>query len=330
MTSKGSAGGRGGPPPIVYILALLAIGYGTVRLGPGLIQQLVGWRPSPPGLPSTPAPGPQAAGGGLLAGFGQADPASQFPPVASLPAGTAISIDGSTSMVLINEALKAGFSRAFPGSVVTTAAVGTDNGIQALLGGSITVAAISRPLTAEEQGRGLAAVPVASDRIALVVGIDNPFRRGLSRSQVVQIFRGEITSWSTLGGPERPIRVLNRPSVSGTHSAFVKIVLGGQPFGTAPTITTLARDATTPMLRLLGSDGIGYATFGQVADQKTVRVVPIEGTTPEAPSYPFQRPLFYAYRQPAAPAVKAFLGYALSPAGKAEIEAGLKGPPAGA
>jgi phosphate transport system substrate-binding protein len=328
MSPGDSAGGQSRPPPIIYILVVIAIGYGATKLLQPQLQQVAGWRPSLPAMPSMPG-SPKNGTQAVIGGLGQGDPATQFPPVASVPAGTTVSIDGSTSMVLINEALKAGFVGAFPGSVVSTAAVGTDNGIQALLGGSISLAAISRPLTAEEQGRGLAAVPVARDRIALVVGIDNPFRRGLSRSQVVRIFRGEVTNWTTLGGADRPIRVLNRPSVSGTHQAFSTIVLGGQPFGSTPTITTLARDATTPMLRLLGSDGIGYATYGQVADQKTVRVVPVDGTTPEAELYPFQRPLFYAYRQPADPAVKAFLGFALSPAGKAEIEAGLKGPPAG-
>jgi phosphate transport system substrate-binding protein len=44
-------------------------------------------------------------------------------------------------------------------------------------------------------------------------------------------------------------------------------------------------------------------------------VVPINGRTPEAKAYPFQRPLFYAYRYPPYPGVRAFLGYALSPNG---------------
>jgi phosphate transport system substrate-binding protein len=229
-------------------------------------------------------------------------------------------------MVLINQALKATFLQAYPGTVVNTSATGSDNGIQALLGGSVTLAALSRPLTAEEQQRGLVAVPVAKDRIAIVVGIDNPFRRGLSSNQLVQIFRGEITDWATFGGVDRTIRVLNRPSVSGTHKAFQSIVLGGKSFGTTPNIKTLVRDATTPMLQQLGVDGIGYATYGQVADQRTVRVVAIDGSTPEADAYPFQRPLFYAYRQPADPAVKAFLGLALSEAGKTQIATSIKGP----
>ncbi|MCT0212588.1 substrate-binding domain-containing protein [Synechococcus sp. CS-1324] len=317
MSSNDGGSTRSGPPPIIYILLLLVGLAALWTYRPRLANLLKAGAPFPslPGLPQA------SPGGG-----GQGDPAALFPLPASVPAGTTVSIDGSTSMVLINEALKLGFVSAFPGTEVSTAAVGSDNGIQALLGGSITLAAISRPLTAEEQGRGLAAIPVTRDRIALVVGVDNPFRRGLSRRQVQQIFQGEITSWTTLGGVDRPIRVLNRPSVSGTHTAFQAIVLEGRPFGTTANITSLARDATTPMLRMLGSDGIGYATYGQVADQQTVRVLAIDGNTPEAATYAFQRPLYYAYRQPADPAAKAFLGYALSEAGRKRIEAGVQGP----
>ena len=58
-------------------------------------------------------------------------------------------------------------------------------------------------------------------------------------------------------------------------------MLGGGSFGTGPNFTTLDRDATTPLLQALGNNGIGYATFAQVVNQKTVRVVPVDGATPD-------------------------------------------------
>jgi phosphate transport system substrate-binding protein len=327
MNEPSSGGSRKGPPPIVFLL----LGVGALWLLFTQLPKLLGSRPSLPAIPadaSLPGGGDGAfgsgAGGGI--GIGPGNLAQRFPRQASVPAGTTISIDGSTSMVLINEALKTSFLNTYPGSVVNTAATGSDNGIQALLGGSVNLAAISRPLTAAEQSQGLEAVPVARDRIAIVVGASNPFRRSLSSSQLQQIFRGEISNWSSVGGPDRPIRVLNRPSVSGTNQAFRELVLGGADFGKTPNITTLDRDATTPLLRLLGSDGISYATFDQVADQQTARVIAIDGSMPDADSYPFQRSLFYVYRKPIDPAVNAFLGFALSADGQSRINAGIKGP----
>lgn len=318
MSEQPAGGPRKGLPPIVFILIGLAGLWGLQSQFP----KLLGWLPSLPSLPSAPGLNLKLPGG---SGEGK-NLATAFPLQQNVPAGTTISMDGSTSMVLINEALKTSFLSTYPGTVVNTAATGSDNGIQALLAGRVNLAAISRPLTAAEQSQGLEAVPVARDRIAIIVGASNPFRRSLSSSQLQQIFRGEISNWSSIGGPDRQIRVLNRPSVSGTNQAFRELVLGGADFGKTANITTLDRDATTPLLRLLGSDGISYATFDQVADQQSARVVAIDGSMPDADSYPFQRSLFYVYRKPIDPAVNAFLGFALSADGQSRIHAGTKGP----
>lgn len=239
----------------------------------------------------------------------------------SVPAGTNVRIDGSTSMVQINQALKNGFEKQFTGTVVNTKSGGTDQGVQALLGGSVDVAAISRPLTPQEQSQGLVAVPVTKDAIAIVVGNNNPFRKGLTSNQVVGIFQGQITNWSVVGGQAGTIQVINRPPFSGTHQAFRELALKKGTFGTTPNIKTLQQDATTPLLRELGTNGIGYATSTQVENQQTVRAVAVDGLTPEAANYPYQRQLDYAYKQPASPQVRAFLGYATSPQGQQVISA---------
>lgn len=306
MANDNTSAKRSGPPPIVFILLLLGLIGGAywffVQRPKSAVVVPPGVEAPQPGTPNDPAA-----------------TAANFSLQPSVPAGTVVDIDGSTSMVQINAALKSGFEQQYPGTVVNLAAAGSENGIQALLVGDVTIAASSRPLTASEQANGLVAVPVTSDRMALVVGNNNPFKRGLSTDQAAQIFQGQLNNWATLGGADTTIRVLNRPSVSGTHVAFKDLVLGGGEFGTTPNITTLARDATTPMLQQLSTDGIGYATYSQVADQQTVRVIPIDGVTPEAPNYPFQRQLYYVYKDANDPVVQAFLGYALSPQGQQAI-----------
>jgi phosphate transport system substrate-binding protein len=237
----------------------------------------------------------------------------------TVPSGTIVRIDGSTSMVLINQALKKSFEQRYRGTSVLTAAKGSNYGIQALLSGTIDIAAISRPLTPQEQAQGLVAIPVTKDAIAIVVGLNNPFRRDLTQAQVIEIFQGKITDWSSVGGKPGTIRVINRPAISGTHQAFQELFLKGGNFGTTSNITQMSRDATTPILQALGNDGISYATYAQVADQQTVRTVAVDGLTPEAANYPYQRTLYYAYKDPASPAIQAFLGYANSPIGQDAI-----------
>ncbi|MGB0563516.1 MAG: phosphate ABC transporter substrate-binding protein [Spirulinaceae cyanobacterium] len=229
-------------------------------------------------------------------------------------------MDGSTSMAQINAALKESFESKYSGTRVEIAATGSSNGIEALIAGDVDVAATSRALNPEEASAGLQTVAVAPDQIALVVGKDNPFKGSLTAQQVADIFTGNITNWSELGGEDAPIRVINRPTVSGTYSSFKEMVLNGQDV-TGPGVTTLERDETTGMLQQLGTDGIGYATYSQVVDQATVRTLPVDNVFPGDASYPFERQLLYVYQDPASDAAKAFLGFLGAPEAKSAIAA---------
>ncbi|HEY9708737.1 MAG TPA: phosphate ABC transporter substrate-binding protein [Oculatellaceae cyanobacterium] len=271
-----------------------------------------GTSPVSPPTPSAPTNSSPAA------------PSSTFAPPTNVPSGTKVRIEGATSMAQINQALKGDFEKQFPGTTVETQARGTEQGIQALNAGQVDLAAISRPLNSQEQAQGLVAIPVTQDAIAIVVGEKNPFRQGLTSTQVVGIFQGQITDWSKVGGAPETIRVINRPPNSGTHQTFQELVLKGGNFGTTPNITTLPKDVTTPLLRELRTNGIGYATFAQVAKQQTVRTVAVDGLTPEASTYPYQRTLYYAYKQPASPQVQAFLGYVGSSQGKQALSTANK------
>ncbi|MEG3436887.1 phosphate ABC transporter substrate-binding protein [Pannus brasiliensis CCIBt3594] len=242
-----------------------------------------------------------------------------FPVPTEIPSGTKIRVDGSTSMVQINSALKQAIERKYAGVSVLTNGRGSDKGIERVSDGSIDIAAISRPLTEAEIARGLVATPIVRDSIAIAIGARNPFSGKLTAAQVKDIFTGKTTKWSEVGGSPTEIRVINRPAGSGTYQTFRSEVLGGAEFGTGPNFVTMPRDATTPILRELGLDGIGYATYAQVEKQKTVRTISIDGIPPGDPNYPFQRTLYYVYKEPANEAVKAFLGFAISREGQEVI-----------
>jgi phosphate transport system substrate-binding protein len=250
---------------------------------------------------------------------GQSDQSS-FPPPQAVPTNLQIRIDGATSMVALNQALKAGFERKYAGSQVLTQARGSSQGLSGLVNGQVDVAAVSRALTAPETSQGLQAVTVTTDAIAVVVGMNNPFSGSLSASQVTDIFKGTATRWSQVGGSGGNIRIINRAESSGTRQVFQELGLKGADFAAGPSVITLQQDATTPLLQALGSDGIGYATYAQVANQQTVRAIPINHLLPSQANYPYSRPLLYVYKTPPSPTVKAFLGYSLSPEGKQALK----------
>ncbi|GAB4379450.1 MAG: PstS family phosphate ABC transporter substrate-binding protein [Elainellaceae cyanobacterium] len=250
----------------------------------------------------------------------------------SLADPTVLTMDGSVTMVALIKQLQLAYTQIKP-ALPTTYGVpdgrpnGSNTGIENVINGQVLLAAMSRPLTSEERNAGLVGIPIARDALAVVIGVNNPYQGGLTLDQLKQIFQGQITNWSQVGGPDAPIRVINRSPDSGSYTLFQDIVLLGQAFAAdSQNFTTAQQDETTPLLQALGSDGITYSTVQQVENQQTIRLVPIEGISPsdrnavKTGSYPISRVVYLAVPQQTSPAVKAFVDLALSPQGQQLVQ----------
>jgi phosphate transport system substrate-binding protein len=300
-------GTKNSPPPIVYIAGALAL----AGVGYTLYTKLGSSNSSPTPIVSTDPNGDRQ----------NSPPKVGFETPKAVAAGTTLKIGGATSLAQINQALKVAFEQKFPGVRAVPQASSSSQGLTDLAAGSIDLAGISRELTAAEKSQGLVAVTIVSqDRIAIVVGNNNTLSNGLTADQVTKIFTGEVNNWSQVGGKDLPIRPILRPANSGTHQSFQEVGLKGKSFGAGGNFKVLARDATTPLLQALGTDGIGYATIAQVAKQSTVRAIAIDGIAPTAANYPYQRTLSYVYKGQPSDAIKAFLGFATSSDGQQAID----------
>ena len=246
-----------------------------------------------------------------------------FPLPESTPNGMTVRINGSSSMVFINQALAQRFENQFPESEIVSKYTSTEAALQAVLDDQIDLAAISRLLTQAEKAQGLVDVLLTRHKIAMIVGVNNPFGGDLTVQQFAQIFRGEITNWSEVGGASQPIRKIDRPPDSDTRKAFQNyLVFQSAAFETGANAVTLAEDSTNSVITLLGSDGISYAIADQVLDHPKVRIVPMHSVLTDDASYPFSQPLAYVYKGPEPNlAVQAFLGYATDPSNQSAIEA---------
>lgn len=239
----------------------------------------------------------------------------------ALPEGTTLTIEGSSSMGVITRSLLQQFEQAYPGTSVTLIEQPADPALQNLLAQNTDLAAIGRPLTEAEKAQGLAAVSVSREKIAVIVGNENPFQGDIDSTTFVQIFRGDITNWSELGGPDRPIRLIDRPATSDTRRAFGDYALFGGNLTAGSTAESITADSTADVVDALGADGIGYAIASQVLDQDNVRVLSMHSTLPDDPRYPYSQPRNYVYVQSATlPArVEAFLAFATNPAGQEAV-----------
>ncbi|BAU11509.1 Rho termination factor domain protein [Leptolyngbya sp. NIES-3755] len=251
----------------------------------------------------------------------QATPTT-FPLPTSVPSGTTVQIDGSSSMAAINQALKQRFESQFSGSTITLNYSGTPTGLQSLQAGKIDLAAIGRPLTQAERNQGLVPVSMGRGKIALIVSPDNPFKGSITVPQFVRIVRGEITDWSELGGQPGKIRFVDRPDLSDTRAAFQNYSVFIQtPYQLGNTATRAGEDSTQAVAQQLGKDGLSFAPANQVLNSANLRIVPMHNTLPTDPRYPFSQPFYYVHRANPSPGAAAFLGYASSDSGQKTAEA---------
>lgn len=251
----------------------------------------------------------------LLAQTPAASPTFALP--ASLPPGTNIKLNGSSSLTAISQALKQRFEEKYPGTTVDLASTETGNALNDLIAGKVDLVAIGRPLTDAEKAQGIKEVPVSREKIAIFVGSENPYKNSITAEQFAKIVRGEITNWAQIGGPDVSIRFIDRPDSSDTRQALSQYpMLQAAPFKTGATATQVVEDDTTAVIKELGRDGISYGIASQVLDQPTVTVLPMHDTLPSDPRYPYSQPRGYAYREGANLGVIAFLGFATSGPGQ--------------
>lgn len=228
------------------------------------------------------------------------------------PSNTTVKVDGSTSMIRTNQEFKQRYEKNFPDREVNVEYDGSDAALQSVQKGETDIAAIGRPLTESEKASGLVAANQPRRKIAIVVGSNSPFTGNLTFRQFAQIFRGEITNWSQVGGSPGQIQLIDRPETSDTRQAFQSYpVFKEAPFKATSSAVKLPQDSTEAMIKQLGTRGIGYAITDQVTNVPGVRIVPMHKTLPTDPRYPFSQPLAYVYKGPKPnPAAAAFLGYA--------------------
>ncbi|GAX40571.1 hypothetical protein NIES4075_15370 [Tolypothrix sp. NIES-4075] len=244
-----------------------------------------------------------------------------FPLPQTVANGTTVRIDGSSSMTSINQSLKESFEKQFSGTKVELAANGTDSALKALQDGKIDIATIPRDLTPEEKAQGLEQVRVRREKIAIVVGASNPFKGSLTSKQFAKIFRGEITDWSELGGPDGKIRFIDRPATSDTRESLRDYpVFKSGKFATGSTATQLADDNTAEVIKQLGKDGISYVMVNQISKQEGVRSVKLHNTSPDDPRYPFSQPFVYVYKKNPSLGIAGFLGFATAKPGIQAIQ----------
>lgn len=243
--------------------------------------------------------------------------------------------DIRTSSTQENEQAVSALNGAGRKITVTIAAHGSGTGFTAIGQGSAELAASSRPIKDSEsanlsslgnmKSRDAEQV-IAIDGLAIVLHPSNPIDV-LSTLQLAQIFSGEVSDWSQLGGPSGAINLYARDDNSGTFDTFKELVLaanGKQLSGKAKRFES-SEQLSDSVAR--DSNGIGFIGLPYVRKAKAVAIAAGD-SQPMAPSvtliatedYPLSRRLFlYGPPKNANPWAQALLEFAQSPRGQAIV-----------
>jgi phosphate transport system substrate-binding protein len=112
---------------------------------------------------------------------------------------------------------------------------------------------------------------LALDGIAVIVNRNNPLR-SLALSEIAQIFAGEITNWSALGGPDLPIAVYAQSEATGTRANFDSLLM--EPNGLVVSGSADAIDSSTGISDRVSTDPAAIG-FTDLASVRAARALPI-------------------------------------------------------
>jgi phosphate transport system substrate-binding protein len=250
---------------------------------------------------------------------------------------TLITVDGSSTVFPIAEAVAEEFGKAHPDSRTPTVGIsGTGGGFQKFCRGETDISNASRPIrpaeieACQKAGVEYIEVPVAYDGLAIVVNPKNTWASTMTVDELKTLWspdaQGKIMRWNQVRStwPNREIRLFGAGVDSGTYDYFTEATVGKE--GASRGDFTSSEDDNV-IVQGVASDelALGFLPLAYVeANRDKLKLVPVDdgkadnGAGPITPSsqtvrdgtyQPLSRPLFVYVSRKAAerPEVQEFV-----------------------
>jgi len=255
-----------------------------------------------------------------------------------------VSLDGSSTVYPISEAVAEEFLTVAPRVRVTVGVSGTGGGFKKFLAQETDINDASRPikssemLEAEASGIEYLEIPVAYDGLSVVISSNNDFVDYLTVQELQLIWQpgSTVDSWDDIRPqwPSEPLRLYGPGTDSGTFDYFTETI-NGESGASRPDYT--ASEDDNVLVQGISGDEYALGFFGfayYVENMDKLKVVPIDGgngpvipteTTINNGTYsPLSRPVFIYLNAAsmARPEVKAFVDFYIENAGVLASEVG--------
>jgi phosphate transport system substrate-binding protein len=235
-------------------------------------------------------------------------------PSAAALSGT-ITIDGSSTVYPITEAVAEEFQKANAGVKLTVAFAGTGGGFKKFCNGETDMNDASRPIKVDDAGEGVACkakgieyleLGVATDALSVVVNKDNSWAQCLTTAQLKKLWdKGStVKKWSEIDPsfPSEDIHLFGPGADSGTFDYFTEVINGKAKQSRSD--YTPSEDDNALVTGVAGDkNALGYFGFAYLEENlDKIKAVAIDGgsgcvapskDTVNAGTYkPLARPLF--------------------------------------
>ena len=256
----------------------------------------------------------------------------------------AVSLDGSSTVYPISEAIAEEFLSIAPRVRVTVGVSGTGGGFKKFLSGEIDINDASRTIKESEEAEADASgidfleIPVAFDGLSVVVNPNNTWVDSLTVDELQMIWQpgSMVDSWDDIRAdwPARPIRLYGPGTDSGTFDYFTEVINGES--GASRPDYTASEDDNVLVQGISGDENalgfFGYAYY--IENKESLKIVPVDGgsgpvvptaqTINEGTYSPLSRPVFIYLNAESLsrPEVRSFVDFYIDNAGAIASEVG--------
>ncbi len=266
-------------------------------------------------------------------------------------ADRAVTIDGSSTVFPVTEAVAEEFQKTAPGVRVTVGISGTGGGFQKFCRAETDISDASRPIQPTEMeackqaGIGFIELPVAFDGIAIITHPTAKWIENITVAELKTLWapeaQGKISRWSQVrpGWPDREIHLFGAGVDSGTYDYFTQAIVGKE--GASRGDFTSSEDDNV-LVQGVASDelALGFLPFAYYEENKErLKLIPVDDGKPDNGAgpivatiesirtglyQPLARPIFIYVSVPslAKPEVKQFVEYYIAQGGKLAEEVG--------
>lgn len=221
-----------------------------------------------------------------------------------------ISIDGSSSVYPLTEAVAEEFRKVNPDIKIMVGISGTGGGFKKFLRGEIDISNASRPISkieidlSQKNGINFIEFPVSYDGMAIIVSPKNSFVDYITVAELKKIWspesQGKVNTWKQVRSswPDLPLNLYGAGTSSGTYDYFT-LAINGKAKASRGDYT--ASEDDNILVQGVSSDPNSLGYFGLVYYQENknkLKLVPVKATDDAEAIYPNDSTVQFGKYQP--------------------------------